>query len=413
MNHFNNANGWADGSYNLAAGGANGANPEQRHQLVVTGNTGDAVVLADAANWNNAGTVSNGGRIYTVSGNDLVIDFYGQGRITVRDQFLAAPIVEILALAYETAQYTFSNSLTGSPGNDVLIGTSFGDAINGGGGEDLIFGNEGNDTISGGDGEDEILGGSGDDFMYGGAGDDAIDGQGGQSVIDGGDGDDDGVEYSLESGGVTINLSGVTQNVSGYLLADGRVLHADGVTEDTLTSIEDVHGTRFADVFYGGSGYRSFKGLEGNDTIVGGTDPDSWVSVENWEGPLGVIVNLSNASITVGGITVASKTERDSHGDTDTFALSAGGFRIGGSEHDDYLRGRDDAGTWIDWLRGQRHPRRVASTSIRCEYDADPEDGAIYGAIVNLSASSITVGGVTGYAGKRDRRCQSGARLLR
>jgi hypothetical protein len=39
MNHFNNATGWADGTYNLAAGGANGANPEQRHQLAVTGNS--------------------------------------------------------------------------------------------------------------------------------------------------------------------------------------------------------------------------------------------------------------------------------------------------------------------------------------------------------------------------------------
>jgi hypothetical protein len=66
MNSFNNANGWADGTYNLAAGGANGINPEQRHQLVVTGNAGDSVVLADAARWVNAGTVSNGGHTYTV-----------------------------------------------------------------------------------------------------------------------------------------------------------------------------------------------------------------------------------------------------------------------------------------------------------------------------------------------------------
>ena len=33
MNSFNNANGWADGTYNLAAGGAGGANPERRHRL--------------------------------------------------------------------------------------------------------------------------------------------------------------------------------------------------------------------------------------------------------------------------------------------------------------------------------------------------------------------------------------------
>ena len=61
MNVFNNASGWADGTYNHAAGGANGINPEQRHQLVVTGNAGDTFVLADAGHWVNAGTVSNGG----------------------------------------------------------------------------------------------------------------------------------------------------------------------------------------------------------------------------------------------------------------------------------------------------------------------------------------------------------------
>jgi Ca2+-binding RTX toxin-like protein/alpha-tubulin suppressor-like RCC1 family protein len=496
MNHFNNATGWTDGTYNLAAGGANGVNPEQRHQLAVLGNTGDALVLPDATNWSNAGTVNHGGRTYAVfnhgaaaaqilidsaldlgltgtagndalsggarddtlsggagndtldggngndllngslgndlyryvlgsghdvitdsggvdtlelddsagyhewdlyrSGNDLVVEFYGQGRITIKDQFLAAPIIETMTFSDGDPPYTFSNSLSGSPGNDVLIGTSSGEAINGGSGDDLIFGNAGNDTLSGGDGDDEILGGSGADFLFGGAGDDDLDGQGGQSVIDGGDGDDS-VNYTRESGGIVINLSGVTQNVHGHVLADGRVLHADGITEDTLISIEDVDGTQFADVFYGGSGSREFSGGAGNDTFVGGTDANSRVEVEDDGGPLAVIVNLSNTSITVGGVTVASRTARDSHGDVDTFVLSAGRLDIGGSDHDDYIRGRDDAGTWIDGEAGNDTIQGGASWDA-VEYDADPEEGVIYGAIVNLSASSITVAGVSGYA---------------
>ncbi|MDO8705889.1 MAG: FG-GAP-like repeat-containing protein, partial [Sulfuricaulis sp.] len=67
MNSFNNANGWADGTvnpYNLAAGGANGINPEQRHQLVIDGNAGDVV---NSTGWGTTlGTVTNNGHTYEV-----------------------------------------------------------------------------------------------------------------------------------------------------------------------------------------------------------------------------------------------------------------------------------------------------------------------------------------------------------
>jgi hypothetical protein len=68
MNSFNNANGWADGTYNLAAGGANGANPEQRHQLVVTGNAGDAVT---GTGW--------GASVGTVTHDAVTYNVYNQG----------------------------------------------------------------------------------------------------------------------------------------------------------------------------------------------------------------------------------------------------------------------------------------------------------------------------------------------
>ncbi|WP_333874524.1 calcium-binding protein [Methylobacter sp.] len=64
FNNFNNANDWADGTYNLAAGGANGINPEQRHQLVIDGNAGDVV---NASGWGaSVGTVTNNGHTYNV-----------------------------------------------------------------------------------------------------------------------------------------------------------------------------------------------------------------------------------------------------------------------------------------------------------------------------------------------------------
>jgi hypothetical protein len=72
FNSFNNSTGWVDGTYNLAAGGAGGVDPERRQQLVVKGGAGDNLVLS-AGNgfWANAGTVSDSsGTFYTVYNND-------------------------------------------------------------------------------------------------------------------------------------------------------------------------------------------------------------------------------------------------------------------------------------------------------------------------------------------------------
>ncbi|MCF8169257.1 MAG: hypothetical protein K9J77_11665, partial [Rhodoferax sp.] len=64
INSFNNANGWLDGTYNLASGGAGGVAPEARHQLVIDGNAGDAVTTTG---WGaSVGTVTNGGHTYAV-----------------------------------------------------------------------------------------------------------------------------------------------------------------------------------------------------------------------------------------------------------------------------------------------------------------------------------------------------------
>jgi hypothetical protein len=69
MNSFNNATGWADGSYDLAAGGAAGANPERRHQLVIDGDAGDVV---NASGWGtSAGRVSYNGANYDVYNQGL------------------------------------------------------------------------------------------------------------------------------------------------------------------------------------------------------------------------------------------------------------------------------------------------------------------------------------------------------
>jgi RTX calcium-binding nonapeptide repeat (4 copies) len=63
-NNSNNADGWADGTYDLAAGGAGGVNPERRHQLVIDGDAADSV---SSSGWGlSVGTVTNSGDTYNV-----------------------------------------------------------------------------------------------------------------------------------------------------------------------------------------------------------------------------------------------------------------------------------------------------------------------------------------------------------
>ena len=55
---------------------------------------------------------------------------------------------------------TGSGTLTGTEGNDLILGSTGADVIDGLGGNDCILGGGGADTINGGDGNDTCLGGA-------------------------------------------------------------------------------------------------------------------------------------------------------------------------------------------------------------------------------------------------------------
>ena len=93
---------------------------------------------------------------------------------------------------------------TGTPGDDVLVGTagddfircgSGHDRVDGRGGDDVIDCGSGDDVVRGEAGEDRLLGGSGDDLLEGGSGDDELFGDSGDDRLVGGEGRD-----SLDSG---------------------------------------------------------------------------------------------------------------------------------------------------------------------------------------------------------------------
>ncbi|RZI41391.1 calcium-binding protein [Herbaspirillum sp. HC18] len=90
---------------------------------------------------------------------------------------------------WETAQIV-QKLMTGTIGNDSLIGTINPDVIDGATGNDVVYGRAGDDTLNGGEGGDQIFGESGNDALNGGAGDDTLVGDAGDDVFDGGSGND-------------------------------------------------------------------------------------------------------------------------------------------------------------------------------------------------------------------------------
>ena len=81
--------------------------------------------------------------------------------------------------------------ITGTDGDDCLIGTPDNDNIFGLGGDDTILARAGDDVVDGGTGNDGVVAGAGNDDADGGSGEDLLVGEEGADSLDGGSGDDD------------------------------------------------------------------------------------------------------------------------------------------------------------------------------------------------------------------------------
>jgi Ca2+-binding RTX toxin-like protein len=126
----------------------------------------------------------------------------------------------------------------------------------------------GNDTFTGSSVGDVIMYGNnlGNDKIFGLGGNDYIQGSDGKNMYDGGKGDEDvltwsNVTYEAGMKGVKVDL------------VKGEAVNPWG-KDDTITGIEDVRGTKFADTFVGSNRDEQFDGLGGNDTFTGGKGVD-------------------------------------------------------------------------------------------------------------------------------------------
>lgn len=159
-------------------------------------------------------------------------------------------------------------ALTGTLGDDTLMGKQGADEARGGLGDDLLSGSLGSDTLYGDDNNDTLSGGRGADALYGGADDDSLDGGDGDDLMTGERGND-----TLEGGKGGDMLLG---EIGNDVLSGGA--GADSL--DGSFGQDSLSGSSGADTLSGGSGYDLLVAGRGRDRLDGGSENDRLVGGE-------------------------------------------------------------------------------------------------------------------------------------
>ena len=264
---------------------------------ILGGMTGAYTIDANVENYVNDLSVTEDGNpiAVTVNGNALnnIIKTSPQSWGTNQD------ILNTVSQAFNSKEI-----FNGYDGDDLLISGLGNDELNGGTGNDILRGGEGDDILDGGDGIDTAdysdrtqpvfftfigngnanvqVGGVGEDtirnieIVMGGWGDDRFIGDFNNNVFSGGEGIDS-VEYGNAAAGVRVDLqAGIAHSLTGNLANIGN---------DSLSGIEKILGSAYADQLvgnglsnqlFGGSGNDLLDGGAGADTMVGGTGDDRY-----------------------------------------------------------------------------------------------------------------------------------------
>jgi len=153
--------------------------------------------------------------------------------------------------------------LTGTNGDDILIGGADADTILGLNGDDTLQGGDGDDLLVGGNGDDTLLGEGGNDTLQGENGDDLLIGGTGNDTLDGGKGSDT-VSYADADPAPAMSFLMINLNGSAWVLGPNP-----SPWTDTLVSIENAIGSVGVDWMVGTTGDNQFHGGAGNDRIEG------------------------------------------------------------------------------------------------------------------------------------------------
>ena len=155
-----------------------------------------------------------------------------------------------------------SGRIVGTIFNDTITGTGGDDELIGGKGDDTLTGNAGNDIITGGDGVDDIKGNGGNDIIRGGDGGDTLEGGGGVDTIFAGEGVD-----TVRGGASGDTLYGGSGDDTMRGNSGNDVIYGEG-DDDNLS------GDGGRDVLFGGAGIDTLRGNNGWDRLFGDADND-------------------------------------------------------------------------------------------------------------------------------------------
>jgi Ca2+-binding RTX toxin-like protein len=201
--------------------------------------------IADYSNLNNAITLEATGIIDKGSaGTDQLVDvevivgragfantiFAVNNQGATIDVNLAAESLNVNNIpVIGSLSFTVQNfvNVSGTKGNDTIVGSDASNQIGGGLGNDFIDGLGGNDIINGGDGTDDINGGLGSDILSGNIGNDALAGGFGNDTLIGGSGADNFSFSSTAEGIDTVFDFNVGEDVIGILASGFGVTSLD------------------------------------------------------------------------------------------------------------------------------------------------------------------------------------------
>ena len=206
-------------------------------------------------------------------------------------------------------------------GIEDLVGSGLADSLTGDAAANQIFGGSGADSLIGGTGNDSLYGGNDNDVLNGGAGSDRVEGGSGVDTAD----------YGTSVAGVAVNLQ------------NGSASGGDAAG-DTLTGVENLTGTRFADTLTGDGNANVLTGASGNDVLNAGNGSDTLAGgagADTLYGGEGM--DFLDYSASGAGVSINLATGAASGGDA-TGDVLAGADGIFGSAFNDTLTGFDNQG---------------------------------------------------------------------
>jgi Ca2+-binding RTX toxin-like protein len=235
--------------------------------------------------------------------------------------------------------------------------------------------------IFGTDAKDTLLGTAASEIIQAKADDDLILGSGGNDILNGGDGVDT-VSYERSSGAVTVTLGSNGGSGSTTKPSPTAAFGGPPTQTDTLSSIENVTGSAYADAIYGNEQDNVLAGLAGADTINGGGGIDT---ADYQASKAAVVVDLRSTTQHGGD------AEGDRLSSIENVTGSAQADSITGNDKANILRG----GRGNDTLAGYEGADTLDGGDgvDTADYSFTPARGDFTGVVVNLTTGQASGAG--------------------